>query len=504
MTLTIEHGRINVRKPGETSVSATIPGKDISSIEITQRIQEWKDDTRLEYYNDKGDYTNDITSGDKLSVVLTISTGGRVTSDPARFGEVRFGESTFGGQILPISHNWRGWARSPTYEEQGAAQVLATVEASDFVFETLSQRLPFEEFTDRQIAGSEDAIVETLLKNYAPEIDRSAIEPVPENITFSVYGDNLLSTMQELATQANALLASQGDKLIFRPVEKIKPAFKLQPEDYGTAKLDIDDSNLKNHVRVDGAETPGEDQVTAEGKEDIVDYKLVNDTEWITMPLNPEKNRIMYADLWTRGIPDSEDSIRVRIQRSSATSDGPVSPGDDRKDIDHGNTGVAISDEGWRDKIRLSKEPLPENPWLIIDATGSTGQYIGVVDEDNTPAIRTYYPHKILRTVSDGQSINEYRRREIRLKKKDVASNYQTASRIADSHLRHNRIPEKKLNIDAQSVRTHTLVPGEIVQVEKEELGATGRYIVVERSDMYSADNNNLETDLTLQELRSI
>jgi len=194
----------------------------------------------------------------------------------------------------------------------------------------------------------------------------------------------------------------------------------------------------------------------------------------------------------------------VRIQRANADNSGPIAPGDDRQDIDNGSTGIAVADAGWRTKIRLEKEPLSENPWLILDTNGSEGHDIGVVDDAGTPAIRTYYPHRIVRTATDEQSISEYGRREIRLKKHDIATDYETAGEIAEAYLRHHKWPQKTFTVDAQSLRTHTLIPGQMVRVERPELDAVGNYILTERSDTYSGEASRLDTKLTLQEARSV
>jgi hypothetical protein len=505
MTLTIDDARLTVRKPGQTRVADTIPGGDIQSLDITTRIQNWEDDSTISYYNDGGRYTDTITSGDKLSVLLTFASGSVDGGDAGRYGETRFGETTYGGGVLPVSHRWRGWARAPWHKDhsRAAPYIESSVEAADWVFELLSERQwVFAKFDKRQLAGHEDAIVETLLRRHAPEIDREMIEPVRTELSYATYGKDLLSVMQELASRGDALLASRGDSLIFRPLEGIQPSFELRPRDYGTATLKTDDGSLKNAVRVDGAETPEPDQQTARGAEDIVGYERVTDTTRLTMPLDLTKTRLMRVDIWTR--KQSDDNLRVRIQRPNEDGTGPIAPGDDRADLDGSGTGIAVSKGDWRRNIRLEKNTLPDRPWLIIDTDGDEGHDIGVVDDAGTPAIRTYYPHKILRTAIDGESISEYNRREIRLKKEDVATDYETAGAIAEAYLRHHKWPKKTLSFDAQSLRAHTLLPGGMIRVGRPDLGATGNYILVERKDEYSGDTNRLETSLALKEARSV
>jgi len=54
MSLTIKNARITAESPGSTGGETVINTNDVSNLEITKRIQEWEDDSKLTFYNDHG------------------------------------------------------------------------------------------------------------------------------------------------------------------------------------------------------------------------------------------------------------------------------------------------------------------------------------------------------------------------------------------------------------------------------------------------------------------
>lgn len=486
-----------------------IPGEDLtnlddSSLEITRRIQEWKDSGS---FSVKGrstvtgeSYVGEITSGDRFEFWASYHEQG---VEP-EFGEggygLDYGEGYGGGESTIITERrWTGWAQEPARATNGARRVMLVWDATDFVFETLSQRLVSDAFAETEIAGPSDAIVNRLVRSHAPEVDRSGIEDVDTTTDREFDGVDLKEVCSDLSETADALMASDGMELIYRPFEDIPVKHSLEWTDiYNEAAVEPSDSELVNEWRIDGGTGNAEDEI----QEDVDDYQLVTEDDPLVYELDPEKNRIDHIDIWTRRISD-DDNLTVGIQKSNSEGDAPRDVSDESKDIVSDQSEPEfISQDDWRERFDFSHEPLTDTPWLIIRAGGDEGHEIGL-NSSGDPAIRTYYPFPVNVQVSDPDSIDEYRLRQGR-KKKDILSTFDAARDVGEGALRHSTFPDATFACEARSLRAHQLEPGEVVDADFPELGVSGEHIVVERSETYDATNNRLTTELTLQDMSTI
>lgn len=492
-----------------------IPGDDLTnrdqtSIDITRRIQDWKDsgtmaiksDTTVDGKTLKEAWSSDeevdaleaITSGDRVEFwVSFVEINGE---EAGGYGEGGFGEGGYGGGFAVHSdRRWTAYAHSPELTADGPGPITIVFDATDFVFEVLSSRRVTDAFEDEDISGSDDAIIETVLADEAPEIDRSKIEDVGTKTDREFGGRDVKEMCVDLAETADALMASEGTSLIFKPYDDISVKHSLDWDDVeGTVTLTKDDQDLVNDWRVDGGTGVEKDEV----QETVDGYTTVTESNRIEYELDPEKNRLSRIDVWTK-TTGSEEDVSVRIQAPNSAGDGPRDPGDTTKDIvGDRSSHEFLADDGWRERFRVKNEPLPDNPWLIIESGGEDGQDIGV-NSDGDPAIRTYYPYPINVQVSDQDSIDQYRLREDQLSKK-IISTFDMARDVGDAKLRHSKDPEYIISCRAQTLRAHLLEPGEVVDLDLDPL-ATGNYLVVERGETYDAETNRLETELTLQDL---
>lgn len=508
-----------------------IPGEDLTnrgntSIGISRRINEAKDsgtmavksyptqttkgygtaygasyggpDEEPAWWGDGPMYPDEIiTAGDRIEFwVSFVETG---APEASGYGEGGYGEGGFGGgPAVHSSRRWTAYAHAPTLTADGPGPVEISFPATDFVFEILSSRIATDAFEDELIAGAEDAIVNSLLEDHAPEIDRSLIEDVDTRTDREFDGRDLKEICSDLAETADALMASEGTALIYRPFDDIPIKHDFGWDDIqGEASSTPDDGELVNDWRIDGGTGTELDEV----QETVDSYQTVTEGSPLTFELDPEKNRLDRIDVWTRRTGSQED-LSVRIQAPNSAGDGPRDASDDTKDIvSDRSSWEFLADDGWRDRFRFKHEPLPDKPWLIINSGGDDGQDIGV-DENGNPAIRTHYPFPVNVRVDDQDSIEEHRLRQDRMKK-TILSSFDAARDVGEAKLRHSAQPDWIISCTARSIRAHLLEPGEVVDVSLEPLGS-GPHIVVERSETYDAGTNHLTTELTLQDLETI
>ncbi len=468
--------RLDVFKPDNTTTTPdfTVPADDIHGVEIARRLQDLKDSGAITLDNTTGVYaeSKDITTGDKLKFYTQLA-----------------GESS-------LTRRWTAVAHPPSYQS-GVGYKTVEIEASDFVFSVLSWRIAFNSFESTQISGSSSAIVNTLLENNCPEIDRSLIQSVNVSTDYSLNGGDILEAMSDLGDRGDAAVYNQDESLVFKPLSAIETVLGA---DYSTrhfASLDVSgsDDDLANQIRVAGGQGRAiDDQQTTQDS-----HTTVTDSSRITHQISTRKSEVDRIELYTSKTGSDENFI-VRLQKDENGS--PVAIGDSQSDIVRRELDPTfVSDGGWTTFI-FPEHTLPEaNPWVIIETNGSSGQDIGVDSSTGNPAYKAYFPYPLIVRTSNRRSVDEYRGREARIKD-DSLGTLDAAKDEAQSQLRHRSDPDKSVSATANSVAAHNLQPGDGVDATFPDLNLNSVVAVTERKDSY--DGASLETTLEMKQVSSL
>ncbi len=208
----------------------------------------------------------------------------------------------------------------------------------------LQWRVYFNAFEGRQISGSSDAILETVLDDKAPEIGQSQIEAVSETTDFFADGTEVFTIVEELAVQGDAILANDGEDLVFKRISDIPIEFELARGtggDISDYEVGGSDDELANWVRVDGGTGTaiGDEQTTQDS------YTTVTESSRLTHQLSTRKSEIDRLELWTRTTGSGED-VTVRLQKDDGGA--PIAPDDRQSDIARRTLdSLFVSDDGY-------------------------------------------------------------------------------------------------------------------------------------------------------------
>lgn len=473
-----------------------IPESNIASVSTTSRLNRRKDTAEFEIINDKGQYTENsdinIRSGQRIEFEIITP------NDFQAWGDSAWGKGGWGGK----NHRWTGAIRDVEYTYDGPHVSTITLTAEDFVFGIMSKRLVFDTWSDRQVAGTSTSILNEAVRHEAPEINRTSIEDFNTSTWISADGTNLLDFAIKLAQRTdNVAMFSDRRRLHFKHRDQISTEFTIQPSDVGFFSVKEDDSDVANVVRVDGGVEKGidDEQLTQDG------YLTATDSGSIQFQVATRKAQIEELDLWTKKT-GSEESVTIRIQKDDAGS--PVAPGDNTSDIvsesiEHGD----LTDDGFT-TFNLGDHTLPEpNPWVIVQTDGGSGQDIGVNTQgtsgtsDDVPTYKVWYAYTITVRKSDATSVNKYRKREARIKNDSIRSS-EEARAVAQEKLNHDAVPTKEFTAPAESLRSHLLSVGDVVDLDFPREKATGNYIVSQLETSY--DGIQIETEITAEEVQSI
>lgn len=490
--LTIKDSIIRVFKsdsPG--SYDFEIDGERAESMELSRRINRRKDEGTLVLNNDDGTFSQsdrEITLGDRVDVYAAPQQA------PLEWGEDHsgWGYGGWGGYRLL----WSGWVKDPSYVRVGPTTSNLVLKGHDYVFSVLSNRITFDAFEDRKIAGSSDAILETIVSREAPEIDLSLVHDVPEKTSITAEGVDLLELCIKLARRADCVLYAYKNKLVFAPLTDLSPEFTVDPsDDIGTFENALKGGTVKNVIRVDGGTDHAidDEQTTQDG------YATATESSRVTFQISTRKSQLERIELWTR-TTGSNESITVRVQKDDGGA--PVAPNDEQSDVDSQQLSYEfISSDGFTSFL-MNDHTLPEpNPWVLVETDGPDGQDVGVDTATGTPAYKAHYPFPVSVQIRDGDSIERHTRIEKRIKQKNL--NTLDAARELATETRDNfNAPEADMEFPATSRRTHRLDPGEIITLDMARERAVGDYLVTEMDETFT--DNQYYADVKAQEIESV
>jgi hypothetical protein len=196
-------------KPGQNQPFLTLDGSDgIRQISATENAVDAIDSASIGLEAVTRPLSDRITSGDRLE-----------------FSTQLVGQSSLSPRLTLI-------ARDISDElTAGGGVRRVSIEATDFVFTTLSFRTA-EGVFDAEPVGD---VVDTLVGAEAPEVGRTQIQSTTQDITININGRKVLDVLsQDLAPAGDAIIAQQGTDLIFRPIQAVTPQFTLSPDDLHT------------------------------------------------------------------------------------------------------------------------------------------------------------------------------------------------------------------------------------------------------------------------------
>jgi len=480
MTRLIADAELRAYDPGAETPFATVPGTDLATVKISERAQGEIDQGSISIPNHDGNYDDlDVTTGDRLEFAVQLE-----------------GESS-------LDQRWTAVAKPPSYTLEGARRRRIEIPARDFVFATLSWRQAYRDFEDTAIAGSSNAIVDTLLAAEAPEIDRSQIASVTQTTDQFVNGRDLRSVIvEELAPVADAVVAQDGTSLVFEPLGNVSVKHPLTPADFrGEISVSGSDDDLTTLVRVDG----GTDHDVDDSQPTQSATVRVTDSSRAMTQIDTRKSEVDRVEIYTEPDGASTDDLTVRLQADDGGS--PIDVTDRTSDIAQKSLSPEFLADGGLTTFILPNHSLPpdENPWLIVEASGSTGHDVGV-DGSGNLTFTASYPYPLLTRAIDDQAADEYRRRDERIRD-DSLETFAAVQDKATSRLRHAAAPSRQLSGEAESLRAHRLKPGDLVDTTAADWqGApvSGAFLVTERSTTFDGGSTRLSTDLTLQEASSL
>lgn len=491
MTLQITDATLEGFKPGNDSDISDyeIPGDDIYSFDVEQKVGGLKDTGKLAIDNYQDQYSEVIDHDDRI----VVSVFGPDIAGLSTFGGGGFGSNTFGGSGDSIV--WTGLVRSYERSYLGASQSNLTADAEDFVSAIMGYRRVYNSFRDRQIVGS-NGIVNEILQDNCPEIDRSLLPDRPETTSMTVFGEYVLDVIAELASRLPAVMATTGTSLRFDHPSTLSPQFTLETADIGVPTLGSQDENVRNSVRVRGGTAPAldDEQLTQDGT------TTVTDSSFATQRIDTRKSYVEEIDLYTVADRTGEDII-IRLQKDDGGA--PIEPTNEESDVAKTRLSAEFLDDNGFTLFDMPTETeniLPEpRPWMIVQTDGSNGQDIGIDTATGNLAYKSYYPYPVVleRQLPD----SPYRERDGEVVKRSLATFPEVRDR-ANSFLNANGAPTETMKMDAESVRMHTHDIGESVQVDDDETGVQGAFVAMEKKDHY--EENQLTTDFSLQSLASI
>lgn len=474
MTRYITDFYIEVTKPTDDAPFMTIPGDDIQQLSIDESAQEAMDGGDVEIDNTASKYSDDtaVTSGDSLDVYLQLE------------------------EDTSPEHWFTAIARDVTRSLEENLNQTLSVEFTDFVFTILSFRVADAAFENEPAQH----IITDLVTSQAPEIDTSGVEPLDVDTDIFVQGRRLFDVLvEDIIPISDAVFAHDGRTLNVSPLSDVDSQGVVTPRDF-VAPIEIKsvDDELINSVRVDG----GVDHaVDAEQTTQSATQRVTNTSRIVTQ-VPVRKSELARIQVYIQKDTSSSDGVVVRLQADRNGS--PVAIDDQQSDIARKKiTSDFLSTDGYTTFMLPNHSLAPrENPHLIIEADGTDGHDIGT-DGSGNPAYIAEYPYPLIAQATNGESQADYRRRDKRIKDEQL----DTLTGVRDktqSALRHSTEPAKRVEAEADTILTHTLSPGQGVDVGEFPMPSlNGRqFLVTERST--EVTGIRLTTSLTLQEIRTL
>jgi hypothetical protein len=365
------------------------------------------------------------------------------------------------------------------------------IETTDFATSVLTFRVSDGSFENTDVG----TVVDSLVAAAAPEVGRSQIETVGRETTINVNGRKTFDTVtQDLQPQGDAIVATDGRDLVFKRLDTVTPQFDLDISDLHTPiTVERVDDELMNRVRIDG----GSDSALDAEQPTQSSTVRVTDSSRRVFQIPTRKSEVDSVEIFTVKDANADDGIVVRLQ--AARNGSAVDPTDRASDVARRELAPSfIAANGFTEFILPDHNLAPaENPFLIVEGAGATGHKIGT-DGSGNETFRAFFPFPLLARASAGDSVDEFRRRDLR-RRDDQLDSEQAVQDAAQAALRHRAEPKRRISAAAATPRAHRLRPGEAVDVSKFPVAdVSGTFVITERRTDFQG--TRLDTQLTLED----
>lgn len=501
--------------PGDDT-DITIPADDISQLRYEERAGREVARGTLVLDNAGGKYTlgegwgemawdtdpwggsPQIDVDDKLRLQVTLSgdanTGG--------WGGMSWGSDPWGGGG-PIS---LGTAIVTDWSISGAttSTLQYSLDIENYVFNRLSEQLVTEygELA-RPISGTEDAHLDTILREYAPDVGAGLLPTIDAEIDYSIDKKSVNKAVEELAaiardaTGTSYVMGSLGEALTLTPVGSGAPLFTAdadQTDFEGAIQHSSAADELMNHIRVEGSVDPvaiADEQTTVSG------FRTVTATNRLLVRIESRKAELPRIDVYVRQLADSNDVLRVRLHPDDGTNN-PAAPAKTESDIISDGEELEADEEGWH-TFQLGQHTIAPRarPWLILETNGATGQQVGIDTQSGEPAFKAYFSKPVITELSDDESLSTYRIHDGAMQDDNLLT-FAAAREAGRARLNKRSQPKLEFDRQASSRRAHLLNVGDPVNLDKPAYRAEGEYLVTRVSHTYAG--TQLSTDLVLQQ----
>jgi hypothetical protein len=479
-----------------------VPGSHIKAVDTEERAGKPTDTGTLTLDNTDWRYTSGPESkqlhvGDRI--VFRIRTDHSPRSKRNAIGAGAFDSLAFGA--APPQE----MARVATYEvldeqiiEQPGGGHNIVLDVADFVFTRLSNTVAFMSADNQHISGNDNALIDMLLQDKTPSVDRTALRDIDTTVTLMSQGRAVSSLIDRVARRAEdeigpIVLASEGTSLRFDPIDSLNPVYDrpLPRHTVGLWASESDSHDMTNRVYVSGGFE--EENNIADAQETVDTYRTATDTDRVLHRVGSRKSDVSKVEVWTRGgnVVEQDRSVRVRLQEHDEQTGGPVEPSNTNADLAGRSLRVALDPDGFT-TFNLQENDIPERrPWLIIDSSGSTGHDIGgttVQNDDGStsfiPAYRVHFPKPLLLERPAVTALADYPPYERHVQAETLTSATAVGER-AKAELTRSTPGRRVGPLRALAPAAHALRAGDIVNLARPALRATGRFVVTKRDLTY-------------------
>jgi hypothetical protein len=466
-----------------------IPQEDIQQLNLPRSLGPLKDQGKLQLYNGHARYGSTpaapgdgLTDGDRVDVYADL------------------------GGSSGMSRRFTGIVSNPSGEGTGANEVESTYSCNleDFCGWVMSERAIEAGFEERQISGDTTSVLNYILREKCPEIDRSELATIPRTVTTKFNGTNVFKAVRTLVarSEGDMLLRSDHTTLRVRDLSDLITKHELADGDYGTYSWAENSDRLSNYVRLDGGKAEANMNKVTSG----VGWENVAGNSRIMVQIDVPKSQVSSIEVYTDPTrTGSGAGLRVRIQKDEGGA--PIDPSDKTIDEDHRTLAAPfLEHDGFTRYNFGNNDIIQDNPWLIIevnDEGDGSGQDVRVNNVGN-PLRIIRYPYPVSTRKSDPASIDNYRLREQQVSDNSITSLTEIGE-AARALLADRNTVRRTVEFDARSDRAYELSPMDVVDVPLgvfRTAGFRGEYVVVERIDEYSG--TSLDTTIKLQDRKTL
>lgn len=395
------------------------------------------------------------------------------------------------GTETDLAHRWSGMVRGVHYERADHVTGYVRVNFGGFMQEVLGARVWSGSYEDVPVSSStepSEAVLNDLLEDECPELDRSNLSDIDEPVTVFGNGRPVIETVADLAKQVGATVWANGDTIHFERVEDVPQTITVGPDDkLAGHALSINDDSVRNVVRVNGGTAQSQD---VNSQETVAAYEDVTETARKLVQLNTTKASVPRVDLYVENAPGATGDITCRLQRDDAGA--PRDVADSTKDISRTSKDMDEFpyEQSWATWRFPNHDLANPDPWLIVESDGAQG--VGV-DGTGNLAYRFYYDYPLALQFGDAESQRLYRRRES-VQNESNLPDRQSVRDVAVAAVARDKEPDYEVRFETASPRTHSLSVGDGFQLDREQDAIGGSWIVQGVDDAW--DQGELRTTI--------